>query len=135
MIYGKGCKGNFSQLEKFAFKMNWFPFVKNQRSMLYIGNLVEFVKLLIDNREGGLFFPQNAEYSNTSVLVQSIAKANGKKIRLVKGFGWALKLLSLTTRLVDKAFGNLTYEPLMSEYKTEYRIYNLTESIEETEKQ
>ena len=132
MIYGKGSKGNFPQLEKFARKLKFFPNVKNERSMLYIGNLVEFIRLMIENEEQGIFWPQNAEYSNTSELVKMIAKANGKKIHLVKGFGWLLKLMSWFTGLVNKAFGNLSYDQNISNYKVEYRKYNLEESIKET---
>ena len=133
MIYGKGSRGNFPQLEKFAMKLPFFPYVKNERSMLYIGNLVEFVRLMIENGEEGIFFPQNAEYSNTSELVKMIAEANGKKIRIVKGFGWLLKIFGLFSGTVNKAFGNLAYEKEMSEYRTEYRKYDLKESIAETE--
>lgn len=132
MIYGKGSKGNFPQLEKFARKLKFFPYVKNERSMLYIGNLVEFVRLMIVNEEQGIFWPQNAEYSNTSELVKMIAKSKGKKIYFVKGFAWLLKIMSLFTGLINKAFGNLSYEQNMSNYKVEYRKYNLEESIKET---
>ena len=134
MIYGKGSKGNYPILSKFAQKLPLFPYVKNQRSMLYIGNLVEFVRLMIENQESGIFFPQNSEYSNTSELVKEIGKARGKKIRLVKGFTWALKFLGLFTGLINKAFGNLTYDLSISEYKEEYRKYTLSQSIEESEK-
>lgn len=131
MIYGKGSKGNFPQLEKFAKKLKFFPYVKNERSMLYIGNLVEFVRLMVENEEQGIFWPQNAEYSNTSELVKMIAAANGKRIRLVKGFGWILRFLGLFTGLVNKAFGNLSYEVGMSQYTVDYRKYSLKESIKE----
>ena len=134
MIYGKGSKGNFLQLEKFAKKMKFFPYVKNERSMLYIGNLVEFVRLMIENNEQGVFWPQNAEYSNTSELVKMIGAAKGKKVHLVKGFGWLLKFLGLFTALVNKAFGNLSYDQGMSEYPVNYRKFSLQESIAETEK-
>lgn len=134
MIYGKGSKGNFPTLEKFAKKLPLFPYVKNARSMLYIGNLVEFVRLMIENEEQGIFWPQNKEYSNTSELVREIGKANGKKVRLVKGFGWALKIMSHLTGLVDKAFGNLSFDMSLSEYKQDYRLFSLEESIELTEK-
>ena len=133
MIYGKGSKGNFLQLEKFAKKLKFFPYVNNERSMLYIGNLVEFVRLMIENEEHGIFWPQNAEYSNTSELVKMIGAANGKRIRLIKGFGWLLRFFGLFTGLVNKAFGNLSYEAEMSQYKVEYRKYSLEESIKETE--
>ena len=134
MIYGKGSKGNFPQLEKFARKLKIFPYVKNERSMLYIGNLVEFVRLMIENEEEGIFWPQNGEYSNTSELVKTIAAAKGKKVHLLKGFGWLLKILSIFTGLINKAFGNLSYEQSLSEYKTNYRKFSLEESIKETEK-
>ena len=132
MIYGKNSKGNFQQLEKFAKKMKLFPYVKNERSMLYIGNLVEFVRLMIENDEQGIFWPQNAEYSNTSELVKMIGIEKGKKVHLIKGFAWLLKFMSLFTGLVNKAFGNLSYDQSMSEYKVDYRKYNLEESIKET---
>lgn len=134
MIYGKNSKGNFPQLEKFARKLKFFPYVKNERSMLYIGNLVEFVRLLIDNQEQGIYWPQNKEYSNTSELVKMIGRANNKKIHLVKGFGWLLKFFSLFTGIVNKAFGNLSYDQSLSDYKVDYRKYSLEESIIETEK-
>lgn len=134
MIYGKGSKGNFPTLEKFAKKMPLFPYVKNERSMLYIGNLVEFVRLMIENEEQGIFWPQNKEYSNTSELVRDIGKAKGKRVRLVKGFCWALKIMSHLTGLVNKAFGNLSYDMSLSEYKQDYRLFSLEESIIETEK-
>ena len=134
MIYGKGSKGNYPTLVKFAKKMPLFPYVKNQRSMLYIENLMEFVRLMIENEESGIFFPQNAEYSNTSEMVKMIGGVHKKKVCLVKGFTWALKILSMFTGLINKAFGSLTYEQSMSVYKQEYRKFSLLESVEATEK-
>lgn len=134
MIYGKGSKGNYPLLAKIAVKTPVFPMVHNQRSMLYIENLCEFVRLMVENDEQGTFWPQNAEYSNTSELVRLIAEAHGKKVRLVKGFGWALKIMSRMTGLVNKAFGSLRYTHDMSEYRVDYRIQNLSNSVRETEK-
>ena len=134
MIYGPGSKGNYPVLSKLAQKLPVFPVVDNQRSMLYIGNLMEFVRLMIENEESGIFWPQNGEYSNTTELVQVIAQVHGKKILLIKGFGWALKLMSRVTGLVNKAFGSLSYDMAMSEYKEEYQKVSLVQSIEITEK-
>lgn len=133
MIYGKGSKGNYPQLSKFAQRLSFFPDVKNERSMLYIGNLVEFVRLMIENDESGVFFPQNSQYTSTSEMVKAIAAAHGKKTHLVKGFAWLLKIISHVTGLVNKAFGNLTYDMSLSEYKDNYRLYSLEESIIQTE--
>lgn len=133
MIYGKGSKGNYPTLSKMAKKLPFFPYVKNERSMLYVGNLCEFVRLVIKNEERGIFWPQNAEYSNTSELVKMIAAVSGKKKPLLKGFTWLLKCLSPFTGLVNKAFGSLSYDKKLSEYKENYRKYSLEESIKLTE--
>ena len=133
MIYGKGSKGNYPLMSKLAQKLPVFPYVDNCRSMLYIENLMEFVRLMIENEEQGIFWPQNAEYSNTSELVKMIAAQHGKRIVLVKGCTIPLKLAGLVTGLVDKAFGNLAYDQRISKYKEEYRICALKESIERTE--
>lgn len=134
MIYGKEGKGNFPVLEKMALKLPLFPKVENKRSMLYVGNLAEFVRLMIKNEEYGIFWPCNREWSNTSQLVQMIAACHGKKTVLVPGFGWALKLTSHFTGYVNKAFGNLAYEEHLGDYKDNYRLYSLEQSIKETER-
>lgn len=133
MIYGPGCKGNYNSLRKFALKLPVFPKVANERSMLYIDNLCEFVRLMIDNEESGIFHPANAETSNTSEMVKMIAEAHGKKKALMGGLTWLLKLMSHFTGLVNKAFGNLTYSSELTEYKENYRVYSLAESITATE--
>ena len=78
MIYGKGSRGNYPILSKLAQKCPVFPYINNERSMLYIENLAEFVRLMIENNETGVFHPQNNEYSNTSELIKLIAEAHGK---------------------------------------------------------
>ena len=133
MIYGKGSKGNFPMLEKLAGMLPLFPEVENKRSMLFIGNLAEFVRLMIENEESGIFWPCNREYSNTSELIRMIAECHGKKVKLIPGFTWALKCLALFTGYVNKAFGNLEYEECLGEYKENYRLYTLEQSIKETE--
>lgn len=133
MIYGPGCKGNYNTLRKMAIKMPLFPKVDNERSMLYIDNLCEFVRLMIDNEEKGIFWPANKELTNTSEMVKMIGEANGKKVRLISGFTWAVKIMSHMTGLVNKAFGNLTYDAELTEYKCEYRVKSLANSIVETE--
>ncbi len=133
MIYGKGSKGNYPVLSKFARKLPVFPYVKNERSMLYIENLCEFVRLMVENEEQGIFYPQNGEYSNTSELVKMIASVHGKRVAIIKGFTWALKIMSHVTGLVNKAFGSLSYDMEISEYKGNYRVCGLKESIERTE--
>lgn len=126
MVYGKGCKGNYQSLRSFALKSPIFPNYKNQRSMIYIGNLCEFVKEAIDQEKAGLFFPQNAEYVNTSEMVKLIAEKHRKRVKMTKVFNWLIRMAPMN--VVKKVFGDLTYEKVDLTNK-----YNFMESIAFTE--
>lgn len=129
IIYGKGCTGNFRTLEKFAQKMPCFPKIENQRSMLYIGNLNALVKHLIDRDDAGIFCPQDRQTHCTAQVVQAIAKANGKNLPLVPGFGWTMHLLRHLSGSVDKAFGSLCYDAELSAYPEAYQVTDFPESV------
>ena len=133
MIYGRDCKGNYRTLARLAEKLPVFPNIANQRSMLYVGNLCEFLRLLIQDEADGIFCPQNTEYVSTGRMVQEIAKVHGKHIRLVGGCAWALNLLSHVTSLAGKAFGSLCYDKSLSDYPQNYNIVGFEQSIAETE--
>jgi len=138
MIYGKGSKGNYPTLAKLAKKLPIFPDVNNERSMLYVGNLCEFLCLLMLSGEGGIYFPQNSEYTKTSQMVKEISAVAGKKIVETKALNPAVKIGQKVPGkiggLVDKAFGNLTYDQKLSKYDgIEYQLYDLKKSIELTE--
>ncbi len=134
MVYGPGCRGNYRTLEKLAVKLPVFPDYPNRRSMLYIENLCEFLCLLVENQDEGLFFPQNREYVSTSGLVRLIARARGQKIVCTKLLNPAVAAAGVLPgkygSLVRKAFGSLVYEKGMSVYRGgEYRKYSLEESV------
>lgn len=133
MIYGKGCRGNYQTMAKLAQKLPVFPWVENQRSMLYMDNLAEFIRLLIEDVAEGIFCPQNNEYVNTSEMVSLIAHASGKNILMIHGFTWAIKMLRPLTGMADKAFGSLCYDYALSRYHKNYCVKNFQESILETE--
>lgn len=131
MIYGRGCKGNYARLANLAVRIPVFPDIDNKRSMIYIDNLLEFIKQIIDDSSSGLFFPQNSEYVKTSEMVRLIAEAHGKKIVMTKLFNPILELLNIRT--LNKVFGDLVYVQDQSNYRREYNLYGLRESILLTE--
>lgn len=137
MIYGKGSKGNYPTLAKMAKKLPVFPNVQNERSMLYIENLCEFLCKVMIRGEGGIFWPQNSEYTKTSDIVKLIAEASGHKIHVSKGWNWVVGLAKIIPGkprgLANKAFGNLSYDQNMSKYGFDYQIVDLKTSIEKTE--
>ncbi|WP_258831563.1 NAD-dependent epimerase/dehydratase family protein [Peribacillus frigoritolerans] len=133
MIYGRGSKGNYPKLAKVARNLPVFPDIENQRSMLHINNICEFIRLIIDNEDSGLFFPQNNEYVKTSEMVKLIAELHGKSISLTKIFNPILRIMGIKFGLINKVFGNLVYEKSMSNYKMDYQVINFRESIKLSE--
>ena len=137
MIYGKNSKGNYPMLAKMAKKLPIFPDVQNERSMLYIENLCEFLCQVMIRREGGIFWPQNAEYTRTSEMVKIIGEVSGHKVKVSKAWNWvvslALHIPGKISGLANKAFGNMSYEQNMSQYDFKYQKVSLKESIKRTE--
>lgn len=132
MIYGPNSKGNYPLLAKFAKKTPIFPTLKNQRSMLFVGNLVNFVKMMINNEEHGIFLPQNNEYVSSYQLVKEIAGLNHHKIVFTGIFNPLIKIFCKRV-YVNKVFGNLTIDMELSRYKEEYCEYSFEESVKITE--
>lgn len=143
MIYGKGSRGNYPVLAKLAKKLPLFPDVDNQRSMLHIDNLCEFLCqiILIEDfeRESVVLFPQNAKWVRTSEMVREIAAASGKNIWQAGGIMKLMVVLAGKVPgkiggLVNKAFGNSCYAYSMSDYEgIDYRRTDLKDSIRKTE--
>jgi UDP-glucose 4-epimerase len=134
MIYGENSKGNYRKLSKLAQITPIFPEINNKRSVLHIDNLCEFIRLLINNEERGLFFPQNSEYVKVSDMVKLISEVHGKKLRLTKAFNPILRLLGLKFGIIHKVFGDQVYDQSLSIYKEDYRIRDFRTSIILSEK-
>lgn len=143
MIYGKGCKGNYPILANLAKKLPIFPNVDNERSMLHIDNLCEFlcqIMLVEEVKENAVvLIPQNREWTKTSEMVKEIGEVTGKKVRLIGGImkpavAIGGKVPGKIGGLADKAFGNNCYAHHISIYPgLNYQTSTLKESIKKTE--
>lgn len=142
MIYGRGSKGNYPTLAKLAKKLPIFPNVNNERSMLYIENLCEFLcqAMLIEKfKEASVvLIPQNKEWTRTSDMVQQISTVSGKKIHLLNCMNPMVtiggKMPGKIGGLVNKAFGNSCYAYSLSDYSgMDYQKISMRESVFRTE--
>lgn len=109
MVYGSGCKGNFQRLVKMVKASPVFPNVKNERSMIHIDNLSNFVRLCADRDLSGVYFPQNRTYVSTSAMAEKIACALQKKLFLDPCTGWIASHIRPLLPAAGKAFGSLIY--------------------------
>lgn len=110
MVYGPGCKGNFQTVVKLVKMLPVFPLIRNRRSMIHVDNLVEFIKLCIDQGLEGLYFPQNREYVRTSHMARCIAQKLGKRVFFSRLLGLGVLCIRPFVGTAKKAFGTLIYE-------------------------
>ncbi len=130
MIYGPGSKGNFPKLIELAAKTPIFPAFHNQRSMLYIDNLCEFIRLIIEEESNDTFFPQNAEYVDTAELVKQLAELQGKKVHLAKWMVPFVYFASPILNQINKMFGSLVYEEhIFLDFNKKYQAVGFPESL------
>jgi len=133
MIYGPNCKGNFLRLGWLGTKTPIFPNWHNKRSMLFIENLAEFVKQIIMRGDGGTFYPQNKEQSDTVEIVKFFAKKYNHKIWISKLFNPFVVIGSWFLPQVPKMFADSYYEPSMSKYDFDYQLTSLEDSMRDLE--
>lgn len=134
-VYGKGCKGNYNSISKLVKKTFIFPTYKNKKSMIYIDNLCEFIRLVIDDCAGGVFTPQNKELKSTYELAKAIAKASGKRIWFTSLFNWLVAIAKKPSKTVRRAFSNDYYDLSISDYYGfDYCVVDFENSVKETEK-
>ncbi|MEY8371368.1 NAD-dependent epimerase/dehydratase family protein [Aerococcaceae bacterium 50-4] len=128
MVYGKNSKGNFPLLAKLALKTPIFPDYDNKRSMIFIKNLTELLRLVIDTGVTGFIHPQNPKYVKTSTLVKLIAGENNHKVYETRMVNLPINLFK-KINLINKVFGNLYYNNDMNDGDLPYQKYTLKESI------
>lgn len=131
LIYSENARDNFPRLVNFAKNMPIFPNLKNRQSMVYVDNLCELIHLIIENNQGGTYYPQQEVYIETSKIVHDIAKAVGNHMWQTKLFNPFLRLFSKKLSFIQKAFGNITYDMSISNhFDGKYRVVSYEESIE-----
>lgn len=128
MVYGKESKGNFPLLAKLALKTPIFPEYDNKRSMIYIKNLTELIRLVLEDEVTGYIHPQNAEYVRTSDIVKYIAYANEHKLKGTRFLNFGINKLK-KINLINKVFGDLYYSDEMYDGDLTYQKYSLKDSI------
>lgn len=133
MIYGPNSPGNYSKLSRLAKVIPVFPLFKNSRSMIFIDNLSEFLKLIIENKDQGIYLPQNEEYIETAELIKLIAHNNNNKLFFIKKIPF-LSLIFNNNKTIKKLLGNLVIDKELSYYGKNYNLINFEDSVFLSEK-
>mgnify|MGYP000397816424 CR=1 FL=1 len=101
LVYGPRVKANVFNIVKLLSKFSYLPFanISNQRSMVYVGNLIQLIKLIIMKRASGIFLASDLKPVSTSYFFSLISQALHKKTRLfyLPGFSFFLRILKQNT--------------------------------------
>ena len=114
LVYGPGVKGNFERLLSLANSSVPLPLgaVENQRSMVYVGNLVDLVAHCctcpqLDNQ---VLLVSDAEDCSTTQLLQHLRREYGRPARLIPiPSRWMFSVASLLGKeaIVERLCGSL----------------------------
>lgn len=117
LVYGPGVKANFLRLVKLVDKRIPLPFkkIRNKRSLIYLGNLVDALRLCVSNEQTAnqTFLVSDGVDLSTPELITMIAQALNKRARLV---AFPVNVLDGLARLIgwaqemDRLSGSLTVD-------------------------
>lgn len=104
LVYGPGAPGNFGLLVRWVNRHIPLPFgtVKNKRSLIYLGNLVDAIIQSLGHPKapGKIYLVSDGEDISTPELIRRIAQAIGCSCRLIP---FPLILIKLGGKLIGKS--------------------------------
>lgn len=116
-VYGKGCRGGYiTGFTSIAQRLSVIPraYEDVKQSFIYIDNLSELVRLVIEKNSAGVFCPQDDKAVSANELLQTISKGLGIKYRSSWLLGLCVRLLHFIP-LVNKAYGGIEYARSLSD--------------------
>jgi UDP-glucose 4-epimerase len=133
VVYGPNVKGNIIRLLGAIEKGRPLPLgnTGNQRSMVFVDNLIELIHRIIDTRTTGIFVAGDEKPLSTDELIRLISDEMGKNIRLVTVPGVLRKAMkALKPGLYKRLFGSFVIDnsntnqrlDFKPPYSTEYGI-------------
>jgi nucleoside-diphosphate-sugar epimerase len=87
LVYGPGVRANFLALARLVARGIPLPFgaVNNKRSLVSLSNLVDFIVTCAEHPSaaGEVFFVSDGEDLSTAELIRGLARATGRRARLI----------------------------------------------------
>lgn len=140
LIYGPGVKANFLKLIELAARPMPLPFgaVNNKRSMVYVGNLVDFIIKSIDHPRASnqTFLISDGDDLSLSSLLKLLRNAFGKRPRLISVPVFLFRfvgILSGKRDIINRLVGNLHVDSTKAREMLDWvPPFTVTEGINET---
>lgn len=134
-VYGKDCKGGYiSGFRSAVLKLPAIPYAYTnvRQSTIYIDNLCELIRLIIESEAFGFFMPQDRIAVSAVTLMSAIADGMGRKKPVSRLLGIGVYILGFLP-IVKKAYGGLAYAESMTAYfDNKYVVVPFEEGIRRT---
>ena len=140
LVYGSGVRANFLNLIKLAATKYPLPFglIANQRSMIYVNNLADFIVKCIDhpNAANQIFLVSDGRDLSLRELLILLRKAMGRSARLLPVPEYMFRFAGVVTgkrELVDRLTGSLQVDSNKAQKLLNWRApYTVEEGIQTT---
>jgi nucleoside-diphosphate-sugar epimerase len=112
MVYGNNAPGNINKLIKLIKFSPILPFgnINNQRSFIYIKNLIYIINIIIKNKNQGIFLVSDYEKISTSDLIKKLANSLNIKTILFNSLILNFILKKYKPNLHSKLYFDLVIE-------------------------
>lgn len=113
MVYGEGAKGNMVKLAQLVRRVPILPFGywENRRSLIYVGNLSEFIHRVLVAKKTGIFLPQDEKALSIAEMIQLLSKAMERKVWLIPLPIFIVKIFNLLRpKMATRLFGTLALD-------------------------
>ena len=129
IVYGAGVKGNIKILINLIQKIPVLPFgnTRNQRSMVYVGNLCALIESVLEHRVEGIFLACDDTILSTSEFIRKIAFAFGKNFYLVQMPLFETLFRYLKPSFYQRLFGNLIVDNTLTKERLKFHNPYTTE--------
>ena len=133
IVYGAGVQANIKNLITLVKKVPLLPFgdIKNQRSMVYVGNLSALIDTVIEKKANGIFLASDDKSLSTTELILQITSALKKKVYLIRIPLFEKLLKKIKPSFYQRLYGNLKVDNSWTKQQLSFRNpYTTEEGIE-----
>lgn len=128
MVYGRGSRGNFSLILKYAKYLPVFPALCGRRSAIYVENLAEYIAYAIERGLEGMLFPRDHLPVTTTRMLTAVRAALGKNTRITRAFDPLIRLFGNSDPM-RRIFGGLEYAPELSPEIENITMFTLEQAV------
>lgn len=122
VVYGPKVKANIFNIVKLLSQFPYLPFanIANRRSMVYIGNLIQLIEVIIDKRVSGVFLASDSRPFSTSEFFSWISKSLYDKEKLFYLPGFALLLKLMKPNIYQRLYTDLCLDATQTQKKLDF---------------